>query len=102
MNPFLEDKRNKVKVTTTIHPGFQEWLKDNNITLAQWIETQYEIGEELNDRSELIKRVRFFAQKTIELQDEIKAIKFRCEMLEKDKYKEKVSEPSQRKKDGGD
>lgn len=99
MNPFMEDTRAKVKVTTTVHPAFLEWLKENQIKLATWIENQYEIGEETSQKAELQKRVRFFAQKTMELQDEIKALKFRLEMLEKDKYQEKVSKPSKRKEE---
>lgn len=97
MNPFHGDTRNKIKVTTTVHPAFLEWLKDSEMSLAGWIEQQYEIGVDEKARDDTNKRLKFFANKTVELQNEVKALQFRCDMLEKEKYKEKTPDKPQKK-----
>jgi hypothetical protein len=99
INPF-NARKNKVKITTTVHPDFLDWLKEQNIPLAEWIEQQYVAASDPAETADLRHRLRFFAVQTVDLQKELNTLKIRLEMLEQDRppEKEKVPGPPKRKK----
>ena len=98
---LFDQTQNKVKVTTTVHPEFLAWLKEQNMTLAAWIEYSYEHQHEVTENSELRGRLDAWMKLAYKQRDELTALKFRVDLLEQ-KAREKVPGPSKRKdKHGG-
>lgn len=67
-------KKRKIPITTNIREELSEWLHENKLTLAEFIEYAYQQLHEHSDVLNMRKRLNFFATTTVDLQNNIKGL----------------------------
>lgn len=75
----------KIPVTTTIDSEFKCWLDENNITLAEWIKTQFIGNHDQATIHDLRRRLLFFAEKVVELQSKLDKMALKVQNFEKNR-----------------